>query len=223
MEIIKLSASKRTEQGKGPSRRLRVEGKIPAIAYGGSLAALSIAVSPKELGVALSGVHGRNSVVELDIDGSQKITAMVREYAHHPVTRAILHADFLQVDLTKPVDVEVPFKLIGKSKGVVLGGILAQVFRTLPVRCVPEKIPALIELDVTELGLNESFKASQLKLPEGVEVRLAQEQTIAVVNAPEKKTEAEIAAEAAPKGAPAAGAAPAAAAAAPAKAEKKKK
>jgi large subunit ribosomal protein L25 len=144
---------------------------------------------------------------------------MVREYSHHPVSRAYLHVDFLQVDLGEPVDVSVPFKLVGKAKGIVLGGILQQVFRALPVRCLPQKIPTVIEADVSDLGLNDSLKVSQLKLADGVSVRLGAEQTVASVVAPEKNVEEEKAAAAAPAGKDAkAAAAPAAkAAAAPAK------
>jgi len=240
MDIMKLSATKRSEQGKGPSRRLRAAGRIPAIAYGKNFAATSLAVDPKALKVALSTAHGRNSVLEVDVEGT-KITAMVRMYAHHPISREILHADFLQVDLKEPIDVGVPFKLIGKAKGIVSGGILMQVYRELPVRCLPEKIPVFIEMDVTELDLGESLKTSQLKLPEGVSVRLPAEQTVAAVVAPDKRGEEEAPAKGAAvavagvaaAAAPAAGgkpgaAAPAAAAAgakaAPAaKADKKKK
>jgi large subunit ribosomal protein L25 len=213
MEIVKLSATKRADQGKGPSRRLRNEGKIPAIAYGKKLAATQLAVSPKELKVVLSSRHGRNSVLELDLEGAATITAMVRDYSHHPVSREILHADFLQVDLDQPVDVVVPFRLEGKAKGIVLGGVLTQVFRSLPVRCKPTQIPAEIVADVTDLGLGDALKTSQLKLTEGVSVRLAADQTVASVVAPEKVEEAPAeAAKAAPaaKGAPAAKAAPAA-------------
>ncbi len=223
MEIAKLSASKRTDQGKGPSRRLRTSGKIPAIAYGKNLAAMALAVDPKALKSALSGPHGRNSVVELAIDGGATLTAMVRQYSHHPVTREFLHADFLQVDLAQPVDVEVPFKLIGKSKGVVLGGVLMQVYRDLPVRCLPEKIPSLVELDVTDVDLGESVKASQLKLPEGVAARLPAEQTVAAVVAPDKKGEEEAAAPGKAAAPAAAGKAAAPAAAAAKSADKKKK
>ena len=149
---------------------------------------------------------------------------MVREYAHHPVTRAILHADFVQISLSEPVDVDVPFRLFGKSKGVVAGGILQQVFRTLPVRCLPEKIPVVIEADVTELDRGESLKVNQLKLPEGVAVRFSAEQTVASVVAPDTKEEEPAAAAAAPAAAGKdAKAAPAAAAAKPAAADKKKK
>lgn len=206
MEISKLTATTRTEFGKGPARRLRNAGQIPAVAYGKKLEATSLAVDPKALKSALSGPHGRNRVLEVQVQGKSAITALVKEYAHHPVTREILHADFIQVDLKEPVDVEVPFKVTGKAKGVVAGGELSQPFRVLPVRCLPEKIPVQLEADVTDLGLNESFKTSQLKLPEGVSVRLPAEQTVVAVVAPEKRGEEEVAA-------PAAGAAPAAAAA----------
>ena len=223
MEIIKLTASRRDLAGKGPSRRLRCEGKIPAIAYGSKLTPVALAVSPKELKVALSGVHGRNAVLALTVDGKDTLTAMVRQYAHHPVSREILHADFLQIALDQPIDVEVPFKLIGKCKGVTAGGVLSQVYRALPIRSLPEQIPSLLELDVTDLDLGESAKTSQLKLPEGVTVRLSPDQTVAAVVAPDKKAEAEEAAAAALKATPAAGAAAAPAAAKAAEKPKAKK
>lgn len=236
LEIIKMNASRREESGKGPSNRLRREGKIPAIAYGKELKATQVAVSPKALLVVLKSDHGQNSVVELDIDGGDKLTVMVRDYDYHPITRELTHADFVQVKLDQPVDVEVPFRMIGKAKGIAEGGILQQVFRKIPVRCLPEKIPALLEIDVTDIGLNESAKASAIKLPDGVKVRLGDDQTVAVVTAPERVTEEEAKPAAAAAGAaPAAGAAAApaaggkapaagkaAAAKAPEKADKKK-
>jgi large subunit ribosomal protein L25 len=235
MEIIKLNATRRDQSGKGPSRRLRKDAQIPAIAYGRDLAATSIAVSPKALLSVLTSPHGQNAVVELDVKGADKLTVMVRDYSYHPVTRDLLHADFLQIKLDQPVDVEVPFVCTGKAKGLVLGGVLQQVFRQIPIRALPEKIPVNVEVDVTELDINESLKASQIKLQDGVVVRLPPDQTVVVVAAPEKTTEEETAkaAPGAPGGpaaaaAPAAGAkagaaaAPAKAAAAPAKTEKKK-
>jgi large subunit ribosomal protein L25 len=211
MEIIKLSATPRADSGKGPSGRLRRTGQIPAIAYGRHIAPLSVAVSPKALLQVLGSVHGQNSVLELAIEGSETLTVMVRDYAYHPITRELIHADFVQVKLDQPVDIEVPFRCVGKSKGVVAGGILQQIFRKIAVRCLPEKIPSIIELDVTELDMGESSKVGALKMPEGVTILLPEDQTIAVVNAPEKASaEEEEAAKVAAAGA--AGAAPAAAA-----------
>jgi large subunit ribosomal protein L25 len=223
MEIIKLDAKVRSQAGKGPAKRLRSEGHIPAVAYGKGLAAVSLSVSPKGLTDILKSQHGRNTVVELGIDGGTKITALLREYTVHPVTRSVLHADFVQIKLDQPVDVEVPFNCIGKPAGVVTGGILRQVYRRLPIRCLPEQIPTLIEHDVTPLELGDHVKTSELKLPPGVTVRLAADQTIAGVVAPEKEKPEELepaaaaaaAAATAAAGAPAAGA-PAAGAAAPA-------
>ena len=156
MEIVKLSAAPRPESGKGASRQLRRAGKIPAIAYGRELAATPLSISPKGLLQVLSSDHGQNAVVELAVDGGEKLTVMVRDYAYHPVTRDLLHADFVQVKLDQPVAVEVPFRTTGKAKGIVTGGILQQIFRKLPVSCLPERIPAFLEVDVTEIKQAEA-------------------------------------------------------------------
>jgi large subunit ribosomal protein L25 len=208
MEIIKLSATPRPDCGKSPSSRLRRTGQIPAVCYGKGLAAFSVAVGPKELLQVLKSPHGKNSVIELNVKDAQSYTVMVRDYGYHPISRELLHADFLQVKLDQPVDVEVPVRCVGKSKGSVAGGILQQIFRNLPVRSLPEKIPVDIEIDISELDLGDTIKAGQVKLPEGVKVRLPEEQTVIVIAIPEKGEEV-----AATPGAPGA---PAAAAAAPA-------
>jgi large subunit ribosomal protein L25 len=213
MDIIKLEANVRTLGGKSSARRLRLEGKVPAIAYGKELAAVSLAVSPKGLVEILKSQHGQNTVVELGFDGSKKITALLREYTVHPVSRALLHADFVEIKLDKPVDVEVPFLCKGKAAGVVLGGILRQVYRKLPIRCLPEQIPVIIEYDVTALNLGDHVKASELALPPGVSVRLPADQTVAGIVAPEKEKPED---EAAATPGAVAGATPAAGAAAPA-------
>jgi len=189
MEIAKLHADVRTDYGKGPIGRLRREGKIPAVAYGKGLASTSVAVSPRDLSAILTSDFGQNSVIELDIEGKDRITVMVREYAYHPVTRELMHADFLQVKMDQPVDVEIPCECVGKAVGVAQGGRLQKIFRTIPVRALPDKIPSLIELDVTNLDLHEALHASDIKLPEGVTVRLADTQTVAVVHAAEKIVE----------------------------------
>jgi len=217
MEIIKLSATPRTESGKSPSNRLRRTGQIPAICYGKGLAAFSVAVVPKELLQVLKSPHGKNSVIELSVKDSQSYTVMVRDFGYHPISRDLLHADFLQVKLDQPVDVEVPVRCTGKAKGTVTGGILQQIFRNLPIRCLPANIPVVIDIDVNELDLGDTVKAGQVKLPEGVKVRLPEDQTVVVVAVPEKGEEVAAGVPGAP-GAPGAAAAAAAPAAAGAKA-----
>jgi len=90
-----------------------------------------------------------------------------------------LHADFLQIDLKDPVQVEVPFELTGRSRGVVMGGTLRQVFRQLTVRCLPEHIPVKITHDITELDVEQHVHVEDLKLPEGVAIELAPKRTVA--------------------------------------------
>ena len=214
MELVKVPASRRDSAGKGSSRRLRSDGRIPAIAYGKGEPAVQLAVSPKDLVGVLARERGRNSVIELQVEGADKLTVLLSDYQYHPVSRQLLHADFLKIALDEPVDVEVPFELTGKPQGVVMGGILRQVYRKLPVRCLPEQIPVKITHDVTSLELDDVVPVSALGLPEGVSVRLPAEQTVAAVVTEKKRGFEE---EAAPGAAAAAGAAaaPAAGAAAP--------
>jgi len=211
-----LVASLRPLGGKGPSRRLRAEGKIPAVAYGADIAATALAVSPKELKRLLSSEHGLNTVVELEVDGKVKMHTLVVDYQIHPVTRAILHADFKKIDLDKPVDVEVTLELVGKSVGVTMGGELHQIFKKLPVRCRPAQIPVKLVHDVTDIALDQAAHVKELKLPEGVEVLLPPERTIATVYTAKKRKDDE---EAAAEGA---AAAPAGASKAPAAKEEPK-
>lgn len=178
MELIKVTATRRQEHGKGASSRLRREGLIPAVAYGKNITAQALAVSPAALTKVLVSDLGVNTVVELDVEGKDSITALIRDYQYHPLSRKLLHADFQQIKLDEPVDVEVPLELVGKAAGVVLGGTLRQVYRKLPVRCLPEKIPVKVVFDVTELGVDAVVAASQIPLPEGVSLRLPPEQTV---------------------------------------------
>jgi large subunit ribosomal protein L25 len=235
--MIGLGAQSRSVSGKGEARRLRASGRVPAVAYGKGLAATLLSVSPKDVLSILKSERGRNSVIQMDVEAGTKLLVMIRDYSYHPVLRALEHVDFIQVNLDQPVDVEVPLIHHGKPIGVTTGGIVRQVYRTIPVRCVPDKIPLKLEIDITHLKLNEHVSTQDLKLPEGVSVRLPPEQTIVAVVAPEKEREetpvegaAAVPGAAAAPGAPgAAGAADAAkdgkggaTAAAPAKEGKKK-
>lgn len=215
MEAIKVSANRRSEGGKGASHRLRGQGQIPAVAYGKQLPAQSLAVSPDALKAVFASAYGNNNVIELDVDGKDKLTVLLRDYQYHPVSRRLLHADFVQIHLDQPVDVDVPLELTGKPAGVIQGGILRQVFRKLPIRALPKDIPVKITHDVTALELDGHVATKDLSLPAGVSVRLPAEQTVAAI-----VTEVVRAEEAAPA-AGAAAAAPAAAAKAEAAPEKK--
>jgi len=209
---ITIKAETRQGHGKGPARRLRAQGKIPAIVYGPQKDNVSIAVEPKSIQTILTADLGRNTVFTLDIAGQSQL-AMIKSFEYHPVSRELEHADFYIVELGRKVQVEVPFATVGKAKGVAAGGILRQVYRKLPVKCTPDKIPAKIEIDVTNIELGGTMAAKDLNLGDGVSIMLDQNQTIVNVVAPEKEvapTAAATTAAATPAATPAAGAKPAA-------------
>lgn len=191
MELRKFTAAVRAEHGKGASARLRRTGHIPAVAYGKGAPAQSLSILPSDLSSVLKSEHGKNSVIELDVTGQNKLTVLIRDYQYHPLSRELLHADFVQIALDQPVDVDVPLEATGKAKGVVDGGLLRQVYRRVPVRCLPEQIPVKLVHDVTSLGLNEHVLAKDIAVPEGVTVRLPPEQTVLAVAMEKQQVEEE--------------------------------
>lgn len=191
MDAFTLKASIRSDRGKGAARRLRRSAQIPAVAYGKEQKPVALSVSPKALKEVLLGKFGLNSVIKLEIEGGDSFHTLVAEHQYHPVSRELLHADFLRIDLEKAVDIDVPFEVKGRAKGVVLGGDLRQVYRKLPVTCMPNQIPEKIVVDVTDLGLDESLSVKDLKLPEGVVVRMGENRTVAAVVAGRKAKAAE--------------------------------
>ena len=211
-----VTAQPRNEHGKGAARRLRKTGIVPAVAYGKDLAATSLQLSPKEILTVLKSERGQNTVLQMKVEGGNDMLVMIKSYSYHPVSRSLEHIDFVEVKLDRQVEVEVPLVANGKAVGVAAGGILRQVFRTLPVRCLPDRIPLKLECDVTALELGEHIATKDIAVPEGVEVRLAPELTIVAVVAPEKDRSEDAAATPG-----AAAAAPAAGGKAPAAGDKK--
>ncbi len=205
METTKLEAEVRGLRGKGPARRLRTQGKIPAVIYGAGIESTALTLDPKALVKTLQGERGRNSLFTVTFDGKSEL-AMVRDVAVDPVTRLPVHVDFFRIDAAQPVEVQIPVSTKGRAAGVVKGAKLAVKFRSLPVRCLPELIPVKIELDVTPLDVGQIITVADLPLAEGVAVTLRPTQ--AVVTCLEEKAKAEEAEAAAPaaggKAAPAA-------------------
>ncbi|HEY6105161.1 MAG TPA: 50S ribosomal protein L25, partial [Anaeromyxobacteraceae bacterium] len=117
-------AQPRDSKGKGPAHRLRGQGLIPAVVYGRGHAPTSIAVDPGAIEKAIATPHKFNTLITLKMQGGEK-RVLFKEYQVDPVSRRLLHADFLEVDLDKPVKVEVPVVTAGKAEGVTQGGILS--------------------------------------------------------------------------------------------------
>ena len=217
-----LQAKPREGAGKGPARRLRAQGLIPAVVYGRhSKTAQQIAVDPLAIKHAVSAPARLNTLIQLKLDGQEKLV-LLKDFQLDPVSRQMLHADFLEVREGERVKVNVPIVLVGKAVGVLAGGILSQARRQIEVLALPTAIPDKIEVDVSHLKMAQAIHINDVKLPEGLAVRTTVNFTVAVVSVPEKEEvvapppteEAAAAAEGAPpaEGKPAApGAAPPAA------------
>ncbi len=211
MELTKVRVSNRSDSGKEAAQRLRRTGLIPAVAYGRKEHPLPLSVSPGTLRAVLEGELGRNTVLELDLEGGSPFVALLCDYQVHPISRSLLHADFFRIALDEPVDVDVPFRTTGKSPGVVLGGTLHVVFHKLPIRCLPKDIPVSLSADISGLELDGHISVANLPVPEGVSIRLPENQTLVAVVNEAKATDDTATADGA-AAAPAAGAAAPAAA-----------
>lgn len=231
---IELNVEPR-EPGKGNSRNLRSEMKVPANVYG-AIENVNIQVSEKEI-VKYNVRAYENALFTLKSSNAKangKVVLM-RQVDVHPLNRRPLHVDFFALDLTKTVRVSVEIKLEGKPVGLAEGGLLNVVNRSVEVEVLPTDIPENISADISHLGLGDALHVSDLKIPEKVKIISAPELTIAVVNVQEEEVVETPTAEAAPAGAaaptaagaaagaaaPAAGAKDAKAPAAPAKGAKK--
>jgi large subunit ribosomal protein L25 len=215
---FELVAEFRETQGKGASRRLRHEGKVPAILYGGHSAARKLSLSHQKLLIMLDNERFYSTILNLKV-GEETQAAILKDVQRHPYKNAIVHIDFQRVEDNQKIRMSIPLHFTGAavSPGVkTQGGIVSHMRSEVEVSCLPKDLPEFIEVDLSGLSLNESIHLSQLKVGPGVELlALAKEDTAVVAIHSPRAEEAEpaAAAEGAAAAAPAAGAkaAPAAA------------
>lgn len=173
MEVTDLSAQVRKERKKGPARRLRQEGLVPAIFYGRSAENILLAIKNDEL-VKLHKDKRDHSFIKLIIDdgGKKKIEklSLIKELQVQPLTGKFYHADFYEVDMKNKLTFDVSLRFIGKAIGVENGGELQHIKREVKVSCLPANLPEFIEVDVSALDIGDSIKIKEMKLPEGLAV-----------------------------------------------------
>ena len=191
MNRIALEVEQRTETGKGPSRRLRAAGKVPAVLYGKKAQPLSLTLNKLDLMKAVEKA-GTNPIFQLNIKGAGGAatrSAILKERQIRPLDSTLLHIDFLEVSMDEALEVHVPIECEGTPVGVEKGGIFQQVVRELKVRCLPGDIPNVIKVDVTRLELGHAIHVSDLTLPSGVTAAEEPGTAIATVVAPRKEEE----------------------------------
>jgi len=180
---FELVAEFRETQGKGASRRLRHEGKVPAILYGGHLEARALTLSHQKLSIMLENERFYSTILNLKV-GDQTQAAILKDVQRHPFKNAILHIDFQRVEENEKIRISIPLHFKGEaiSPGVKSqGGLVSHMRTEVEVSCLPKDLPEFIEVDISGLSLNESIHLSQLKIPAGVQlVDLAKEDAAVV-------------------------------------------
>ena len=162
---ITVAAEVRTSRGKNEARRTRVAGNIPAVVYGAFQDPVSIAVSPKELSKIIRSNTGLNTIFTLAIAGGENTPVMVVDRQVDPIKGHLLHADLKRIDLTKRIRVTVPVVTSGEPAGVkVQGGLLEIISRSVEIECLPDEIPDVFTIVVTELMIGQSKRASDVDL-----------------------------------------------------------
>lgn len=169
MAELVIEVERRESAGKGSSRKLRQQGLIPAVVYGGGKEPVPVVIDRHAVTELLRQERGRNTVFLLKMKGTkQERLAMVRDAQIDPITRQYLHLDFIRVMKGQRVKVTVPLVLEGEAQGVKVGGFLNWVGRELQVECAAEEIPEAIHVDVSRVGLGQHLSAGDLALPAGV-------------------------------------------------------
>ena len=204
---ITIQAEPRGSRGKNEARRLRAQGSIPAVVYGARAESLAVTVNPKEVNRILHSSTGHNTIFNVQVQGKEATPVMVVDWQNDPIKGHLLHVDLKRIDLNERLRVKIPVHTAGDPKGVKQqGGLLELVVREVEVECLPDEIPERFEVDVTELLIGQSKRASDLALTGSMKLMSPPEAVVAHVIALRITVE-ETAAAAAPEAA--AGAAPA--------------
>jgi large subunit ribosomal protein L25 len=193
MEKVVLKAECRTETGKGVARKLRRQNMMPAVLYGEGRC-MPITLSRRELLRVIGSGVGERSLITLELTGDRgkKETrhSIIKEYQTDPVSKELLHVDFLEISLKKKIRMTIPIIIINEAAGVKKGGIMQQQMREVEIECLPTEIPEGIEVDVSSLDIGHSIHVSDLTLKEGLKILSDPQDVVLTILAPVIEEEA---------------------------------
>ena len=166
---VTLTVQARTEEqfGSRNTRRLRSQGLIPGVLYGGTSSAQPFLVGERELRTALTGPSGMHAIVNVVVEGTPH-HAIVKEFQQHPIRGTVTHIDFHEVRLDRPIETAVALTLIGDSPGARMGGVLQQVAREIRIEALPTAVPEHVEASIDSLELGETLRLEDVPVPDGV-------------------------------------------------------
>jgi large subunit ribosomal protein L25 len=161
---ITVTAESRDTRGKNEARRLRARGFAPGIVYGAGPDPVAVAISPKDVNQILRSTSGHNTIFNMDVQGTVA-PVMIVDWQNDPIKGNLLHVDLKRIDLTKRITVKVPVHTIGDPRGVkIQGGLHEIVTREIEIECLPDEIPESFSVEVAELNIGQSVRASEIPL-----------------------------------------------------------
>ena len=195
MAEIVVNAKGRDDRGKNAARRLRREGLVPAVVYGGKGGTVAVSVDPKALQKVLRSEAGRNTILKLEIGGGAATNAILKSWQVDPIKETFLHADFYRIAMDVAIRVTVPIQVRGEARGVkVDAGILEVITREIAVECLPGDIPESIAVDVSDLGINDALRVSDVPVSPKVKVLESPDQVVVHVVSVKEEVVAPVAA-----------------------------
>jgi large subunit ribosomal protein L25 len=191
-ERVKIVVRERTKLGSAESRRLRRQGLVPGVLYGGGNEPAAICVRERDLRAALTTDAGLHAILDVVVEGASKAHAsVVKDYQQDVVRGGITHVDLHEVRLDQPIQSTVALHLVGEAAGVKEGGVLNQAQNELQVEALPMEMPPAIEFDVSELGVGDSVRVADIGAQDGVTILDDPETVIASVTLPTRVEEPE--------------------------------
>jgi large subunit ribosomal protein L25 len=179
---ITVTAEPRESRGKNEARRLRVKGLVPAVLYGSDREAVAVSVNPKDVNKILHSNTGHNTIFNFSVQGGEDTPVMIVDWQSDPVKENLLHVDLKRIDLSKRNAFKVRVHTTGEPKGVKLqGGLLEVITREIEIECLPDEIPELYTVDVTELMIGQNLRAGDIVLGGSIKLISPPEQVIAHV------------------------------------------
>jgi large subunit ribosomal protein L25 len=180
MDEIVLTASTDRATGTRTSRRIRRDGWVPGVLYGLGAESVAVAVDWLDLRRALTTEAGVNAIIQLEVEGERHMS-IIKDLQRHPVRRDVLHIDFLRIDPTRDVTVDVPIVMVGEARELIAAdGMVDQNLFTLSVNAPPDRIPTELEVDISDLAVGDSVRVGDLALPVGVSTDVDPEDAVAV-------------------------------------------
>jgi len=188
-----MKAEARTSSTKGERKQLRAQGKVPGVVYGKKVPQTAISIDQKELlAVLKSNPH---AIIDMDVPQAGKQPVMISEVQRDPLSRQLLHVDFHQINMDEPVNTTVRLEFTGDPVGVQTGGILQIQRHEVDIRCLPNQIPSVIQVDVSKLEIGENLLVSELALAGNIELKSDPHDVLATILLPQKEAEPEAADE----------------------------